>query len=89
MVFDAVDKYPRDKAKKAGNIYLNVDTNSNKCKMTQTVLVELKNIVEEGKLKIVVDREYRFEEIIEAHRYVDLGHKKGNVVVNVYNNQEK
>lgn len=34
-------------------------------------------------LRTVVDRKYALGEMVEAHRYVDLGHKKGNVVVTV------
>ncbi|MCB9643511.1 MAG: NAD(P)-dependent alcohol dehydrogenase [Myxococcales bacterium] len=41
----------------------------------------LKGLVNDGALRPVIDRRYAFEEIVEAHRYVDQGHKKGNVVV--------
>jgi NADPH:quinone reductase-like Zn-dependent oxidoreductase len=86
VIFDAVGKIASSERKKSlakTGIFLNVLSLSGGLKLKVEDLIYLKNLCEAGKLKSVIDRRYPMDQIVEAHRYVDKGHKKGNVVITV------
>ncbi|MHA1612032.1 MAG: NAD(P)-dependent alcohol dehydrogenase [Promethearchaeota archaeon] len=86
VIFDAVDKIPSSLGKKSlkkTGTYLNVNKSSNNLKPKVQDLVILKDLIEAGNLRSAIDRRYSLEQIVEAHRYVEKGHKKGNVVITV------
>lgn len=84
VIFDAVGKIESSKRKKSltkSGIYLSAFALSGNIKLKVEDLITLKELCEAGKLKSVIDRRYPIAQIVEAHRYVDKGHKKGNVVI--------
>ncbi len=86
VIFDAVGKFSASKAKKSllkNGVYINVLKTSVKGAKDPANLNVLKELVEAGKLKTVIDKRFSLEQIVEAHRYVDKGHKKGNVIITV------
>jgi NADPH:quinone reductase-like Zn-dependent oxidoreductase len=85
LVFDAVGKLSPSQGKrslKKSGIYLNVLRDSGGGEKVEGLLF-LRDLIESGQMKVVIDRCYPFEQMVEAHRYVEKGHKKGNVAISV------
>ncbi|UCG70014.1 MAG: NAD(P)-dependent alcohol dehydrogenase [Thermoplasmata archaeon] len=93
LVFDAVGNKKTSKLKEQSKkvltkngIYMSVDRGSPKS--IPEHLEFLNKLFEKGQFKAVIDRSYPLEQMVEAHRYVDKGHKKGNVVITVGQNNK-
>jgi len=86
LIFDAADKSSSSKCKRAltpNGTYLTITKGGPSERERARDLVYLKELIEAGKFKTIIDRCYPLEQIVEAHRYVESGHKKGNVVITV------
>jgi NADPH:quinone reductase-like Zn-dependent oxidoreductase len=82
IIFDAVGKGSPRRGKRVlaeNGSYVSVRSSTAKEK-TEDLLV-LRDLMETGAIKAVIDRRYSLEQIPEAHRYVEKGHKRGNVVI--------
>lgn len=83
VVFDAVGKTSKSKAKsvlKKGGRYVSVNMFTSE---KTEKLEEIRAMIEAGTVRPVIDHEYPLDQIVEAHRYVDSGRKKGNVLINI------
>jgi len=84
VIFDTLGKFPKSQYSKvlaSNGIYVTMARLSTKEGMENLVFV--KELIEAGEIKAVIDRCYPLENMVEAHRYVDAGHKQGNVVITV------
>lgn len=88
VVFDAVGnsktsplKETSKSALTSGGKYLSIDQGTPQT--PKDAFMHLQKLAEQGKLTPVIDRTYPLSQMAEAHEYVELGHKKGNVVVTV------
>jgi NADPH:quinone reductase-like Zn-dependent oxidoreductase len=87
IIYDTLGKFPKSKYSKVlapDGIYVSIARLSTEEDMENLVFV--KELIEAGRTKAVIDRCYPLEQMVEAHRYVDAGHKKGNVVIRVEHN---
>ena len=84
VIFDTVAKFPKSQYSKvlaSNGTYVSVAKLDTKENMDN--LIFIKELIEKGKIKAVIDRCYPLDDMVEAHRYVDTGRKKGNVVIKV------
>jgi NADPH:quinone reductase-like Zn-dependent oxidoreductase len=82
VIFDTVGKFPKSqylKALASNGTYLSIARLSTKESMEN--LIFIKELIEAGEIKAFIDRCYPLEDMVEAHRYVEAGHKRGNVVI--------
>jgi NADPH:quinone reductase-like Zn-dependent oxidoreductase len=86
LIFDAAGKSSLSKCKQAltpNGKYLTIMKGGPSARARARDLHFLKELIEAGKMRSVIDRCYPLEQIVEAHRYVESGQKVGNVVVAV------
>ncbi len=83
IVFDAVGKTTKTKARKVLNAKGTFVSVKMLTKEKSEHLEQIKELAEKGNLKPFIDRTFTLNDIVKAHEYVDSGRKKGNVVVDI------
>lgn len=88
VILDAVGKAKSSDLKKAckkslskNGKYLSIDDEA--LLLDSNRLSRIKDLVEQNVIKLINDKCYSFDQIVDAHKYVELGHKKGNVAITV------
>ena len=84
VIFDTLAKFPKSQYSKVlapNGTYVSMAKLDTKENMDN--LIFIKELIEKGEIKAVIDRRFPLEQMVEAHRYVDTGRKKGNVVISV------
>lgn len=90
IIFDTVGKFPKSKYSNVlapNGTYLTMAKLDTKERIENLIFV--KELIKAGKIKAIIDRRYPLMQMVEAHRYVDTGHKKGNVVITVEHNDDR
>ncbi|MEI5908879.1 NAD(P)-dependent alcohol dehydrogenase [Bacillus spongiae] len=88
FILDAVGENKSSELKKQSKKALSqtgkyVSVDDSLLKIHPEYLIKLNDLIGAGHVKAIIDRNYPLEEIVEAHEYVDKGHKKGNVVISI------
>ena len=82
VIFDTLGKFPKSQYSNVlapNGIFVSMARLDSKESMDN--LIFIRDLIEAGKIKAIIDRCYLLEQMVEAHRYVDTGHKQGNVVI--------
>ena len=84
VIFDTLAKFPKSQYSKVlapNGTFVSMAKLDTKENMDN--LIFIKKLIEEGEIKAIIDRCYPLENMVEAHRYMDTGRKKGNIVITV------
>ncbi|HZK48789.1 MAG TPA: zinc-binding dehydrogenase, partial [Thermoleophilia bacterium] len=88
LIFDAVGKRKSASALRRcrqvlapGGACVSVDDGTPQLRREDLAL--LGELATKGEIRPVIDRTYALDDIVDAHKYVDMGHKRGNVIINV------